>query len=442
VLATNDVTACATELSDLSTVTLNALPDVAISYGTLNTPPSFTEQVAISTSAIEAWSVYSTDIDGDGHMDVLYASNDGKIAWYKNTDGAGTFGAEQTISTNVIVPFSVYAMDLDGDGDMDVLSASINDNKIAWYENTDGAGTFGAQNVISTDANKATSVYSTDLDGDGDMDVLSSSFSDNKIAWYENDGTGNFGSQIVISTAASGASSVYATDMDGDGDMDVLSASWTDNKIAWYENTDGAGTFGAQNVISTVAMNASSVYATDMDGDGDMDVVSASNRDDKIAWYENTDGDGTFGAQQVISTAALSTRSVYATDLDGDGDMDVLSASYADNKIAWYENTDGDGTFGAQQVISTAALGAISVYATDIDGDGDMDVLSASFTDDKIAWYKNDLLMPNVTVIFNLTKRVAMPPLGPGHQRMVLLALIPIIQTKIHWFPILRMAIL
>jgi hypothetical protein len=182
--------------------------------------------------------------------------------------------------------------------------------------------------------------------------------------------------------------------MDGDGDMDVLSASWTDNKIAWYENTDGAGTFGAQNVISTVAMNASSVYASDMDGDGDMDVVSASYGDDKIAWYENTDGDGTFGAQQVISTAALSARSVYATDLDGDGDMDVLSASYADNKIAWYENTDGDGTFGAQQVISTAALGAISVYATDIDGDGDMDVLSASVGDDKIAWYKNDLLQP------------------------------------------------
>jgi hypothetical protein len=395
VVATHTPTGCATQLSNTATVTVNPLPDVTLTYGIPNTPPTITEQIpSISTSAIEAWSVYSTDIDGDGHMDVLYASNDGKIAWYKNTDGAGTFGAEQTISTNVIVAFSVYAIDIDGDNDMDVLSASYQDNKIAWYENTDGAGTFGAQNVISTDANRATSVYSTDLDGDGDMDVLSSSFSDNKIAWYENDGTGNFGSQIVISTAASGATSVYATDMDGDGDMDVLSASWTDNKIAWYENTDGAGTFGAQNVISTVAMNASSVYATDMDGDGDMDVLSASNDDHKIAWYENTDGDGTFGAQQVISTAALRARSVYATDLDGDGDMDVLSASYADNKIAWYKNTDGDGTFGAQQVISTAALGAISVYATDIDGDGDMDVLSASSTDDKIAWYKNDLLQP------------------------------------------------
>jgi hypothetical protein len=51
----------------------------------------------------------------------------------KNTDGAGTFGAEQTISTNVIVAFSVYAIDIDGDNDMDVLSASYRDNKIAWY---------------------------------------------------------------------------------------------------------------------------------------------------------------------------------------------------------------------------------------------------------------------------------------------------------------------
>ena len=35
--------------------------------------------------------------------------------------------------------------------------------------------------------------------------------------------------------------------------------------------------------------------------------------------------------------------------------MDVLSASYDDDKIAWYENTDGNGTFGAQQVITSSA---------------------------------------------------------------------------------------
>lgn len=46
-------------------------------------------------------------------------------------------------------------------------------------------------------------------------------------------------------------------------------------------------------------------------------------------------------------------RSVHATDVDGDGDVDVLSASEGDNKIAWYENIDGKGRFGEQRAITT-----------------------------------------------------------------------------------------
>ena len=123
-----------------------------------------------------------------------------------------------------------------------------------------------------------------------------------------------------------------------------------------------------------------SVYAGDLDGDRDLDVVSASWGDDyKIAWYENTDGQGSFGPQQVISTEVVKPWSVYAGDLDGDGDLDVLSASDEDNKIAWYENTDGRGSFGPQQVITTEEDSASSVYAGDLDGDGDLDVLSASW---------------------------------------------------------------
>jgi hypothetical protein len=72
--------------------------------------------------------------------------------------------------------------------------------------------------------------------------------------------------------------------------------------------------------------------------------------------------------------------------------MDVLSASYGDNKIAWYENTDGKGGFGEPQIISNSAKWAGSVHAADLDGDGDMDVLSASADDDKIAWYENRLV--------------------------------------------------
>ena len=150
--------------------------------------------------------------------------------------------------------------------------------------------------------------------------------------------------------------------------------------------------FSPQVVITTSAAGANSVYATDLDGDGDADVLSASSTDDKIAWYENLGG-GSFGPQQVITTSTDNAWSVYATDLDGDGDADVLSASYIDRKIAWYENLGG-GAFGPQQVITTSAFGARSVYATDLDGDGDADVLSASSNDDKIAWYEN-LGVPN-----------------------------------------------
>ena len=77
------------------------------------------------------------------------------------------------------------------------------------------------EHAISTSADHAVSVYAADVDGDGDMDVLSASTADHKIAWYENDGSESF-TEHSISTSADGASSVHAADVDGDGDLDVL----------------------------------------------------------------------------------------------------------------------------------------------------------------------------------------------------------------------------
>jgi hypothetical protein len=298
---------------------------------------------------------------------------------------AQLFEGEQVISSTANSAASVYATDLDGDGDADVLSASAFDDKIAWYENL-GNGSFHSLRVITTSANGAQSVYATDLDGDGDADVLSASATDDKIAWYENLGNGSFHSGRVITTSANSAESVYAADLDADGDADVLSASRFDHKIAWYENL-GNGSFHGGRVITTNALGANSVYAMDLDGDGDADVLSASTVEDKIAWYENL-GNGSFHSGRVITTSANGAESVYATDVDGDGDADVLSASAFDDKIAWYENL-GNGSFHSGRVITTSANGARSVYATDLDGDGDADVLSASYNDDKIAWYEN-----------------------------------------------------
>ena len=249
---------------------------------------------------------------------------------------------------------------------------------------------FGEQQIITVNASLAYSVFSEDLDGDGDMDVLSASQGDEKIAWYENlDGLGNFGEQEIISTNIPGTRDVYAADLDGNEDMDVLAVSTASDEVLWFENTNGQGDFGTAQIITAIADGVLSVYAADIDGDEDMDVLSAEFGDDTIAWFENTDGMGNFGVEQIITTNAISAKSVFATDLDNDGDMDVLSASANNTDISWYENTNSEGTFGPQQNITTDVEGARDAYASDLDGDGDMDVLSASSADNKIAWYKN-----------------------------------------------------
>ena len=161
----------------------------------------------------------------------------------RDSDGAEnpTFTAAD-IATSADGAASVYVADLDNDGDMDIVSASMDDNTIAEYQNNLAAldaRSFAAAD-ITTSAETAWSVFAADIDNDGDMDIVSASSFADAIAWYENDGAANPSwSAADIATSADGATSVFAADMDNDGDMDIVSASENDDTIAWYEN-DGA----------------------------------------------------------------------------------------------------------------------------------------------------------------------------------------------------------
>lgn len=408
-----------------------------ILVGMAVSPPDGRAQIpqkVISTHAASAMSVHAADLNGDGHADVISASlADDKVAWYENRIDAGSsdsdgFGSQRVVTRDAEFAKSVATADLDGDGDLDILSASSYDDKIAWYENRLGessadADGFGPAQVITTQADGAQSVRAADLDGDGAPDVLSASANDDTVAWYENqigdagsDADG-FGAARTISGNAASAYGVAVGDLDGDGDPDVLSASSFDDKVAWYENqldesgADGDG-FGSQRVITTNAEGAVSVVAADLDDDGDPDAVSASSYDDKVAWYENrvgeseADADG-FGPQNSITTGAEYVSSVYATRLDGDSDIDILSASRADDTVSWYENQlDGaGGDFSSEKLITTRADEAQSVSGRDLDGNGTVDVLSASSNDSKIAWYSNtDGVLPVELVGFRASR--------------------------------------
>jgi hypothetical protein len=259
---------------------------------------------------------------------------------------------------------------------------------------------FSEANVIGTVPSSLTSLAVADLDGDSDLDGLSASAEDDTIAWYEN-AAGELGEWRVVTDQADGASSVAAADLDRDGDLDILAASARDDVIAWYDNLDQSDAFSERKLISTpdpVTSRANFVSTADLDGDGDLDVLSASYTDQEVAWYEHLDGQGTFGPEQVLMTGLFRhirprIDSVYAADLDSDGDLDVVSADEFNHKTYWAENLDGRGTFAAQQPVAPfSELTGGSFQIVDLDRDGDSDILAASDHEGIISWHENRLI--------------------------------------------------
>lgn len=298
-----------------------------------------------------------------------------------STVGVVQFTAH-TITTNASGATGVAAADMDGDGDMDVLSADVFSGEITWYENN-GSQDFTAHTVATGQAG-AVHARPADIDGDGDMDVLSAAFQGNRIAWHENDGNENFTTHNLI-TGYSCAIFADIVDLDDDGDMDVLAAACVDDRLIWFEN-DGSQNF-TTHVIATGLNNATVIRAVDFDGDGDWDLLSSEwSTAGAITWYENN-GDENFTPADIM-TGPNGFFALQIADVDDDGDIDLISTTPNTDEISWHEN-DGNLSF-TTHTITTDADSVVWVDTADLDGDGDIDVISASQNDDKVAWYEND----------------------------------------------------
>jgi hypothetical protein len=262
------------------------------------------------------------------------------------------------------------------------------------------------------------------------MDVLGASFALDDISWWENDGSPATGTWTEHSIDADfdGAWSVNAADVDGDGDMDVLGAAYYHDDITWWEN-DGSQSW-TEHTIDPDFNGAYSVYAVDVDGDGDMDVVGGGYGNSSptiiIAWWENdgTPADDDWSEHTIETNSFQLAHSVYAADVDGDGDMDVLGAANSVDDIAWWEN-DGTPATGnwSENTIDGSFDGAYSVYAADIDGDGDMDVLGAAQGtpydyDGKITWWEQDNA-PSKTVTFTDGSSFSAAPTAGGSNQAI-----------------------
>jgi hypothetical protein len=196
--------------------------------------------------------------------------------------------------------------------------------------------------------------------------------------------------------------SVFSADLDGDGDNDLAVANYGSENISILLN-NGDGTF-ATTVNYAAGSRPISIFAADLDGDGDNDLAVANYDSDNISILLNK-GDGTF-ATQVSYVAGDGPWSVFATDLDGDGDDDLAVANNGSHNVSILLN-NGNGTFTAA-VNYVAAGYPSSVFAADFDGDSHYDLAVTNKSTDNISilFYLTDPPGPCIPPVGSVVGRV------------------------------------
>ena len=341
----------------------------------------------------------AVDFSDDGNVDLFYYR---PLYWRQNL-GGGDFSEERAIGTDRVG--AIEAADLDGDGDVDILNAAHDsggsfDRELYWRENL-GNGDFSEPQGFAEAANRVAGLDAADLDSDGDLDVVTTLYiklphfqSEHPVHWHENLGDGEFASSQELIADLGGSVSgvgVIETDLDNDGDTDLLTSlsiygEGGRRQIEWHANL-GNGAFSQKRIVRLDDYDTADLHPADIDGDGDTDVLAMPLQQGDLSWYENL-GTGRFSGERVIATGHF-YRAIDLADMNDDGNLDVLySTRHYDDLIAWRENLGG-GVFSEERLIANNEAGEWSVVAADVDADGDPDVLSVNHYDGEIRWYEN-----------------------------------------------------
>ncbi|MCA9259967.1 MAG: VCBS repeat-containing protein, partial [Planctomycetales bacterium] len=274
--------------------------------------------------------------------------------------GTGTF-----VETALGSATAAALGDLDGDGDLDVLSISGRD---ATTRLNDGNGAFATawQLEILPSAtvgnSPASDVELADVDSDGDLDFLVATSVGARV-WF-NDGAGNF-SDSGQQLGSSATTAIVVGDLDGDDDPDVLIGQSQAATAVWL-NTSGV--FAQDSSLADSALSEGALG--DFDQDGDLDFVGSYSS--PAAYLYANQGSGSFSLVRAI--APRTAKNPVVGDLDNDGDLDLIFGENTSSGRTFLAN-NGSAVFSSAGPASTARL---YVALGDFNGDGNLDVMHAN----------------------------------------------------------------
>ena len=275
--------------------------------------------------------------------------------------------------------FFTAASDLDKDGDQDILFTQPNQNILSWFENQ-GDGNFSQREV--GEFPEAFSTWVVDIDFDGDNDILASSYDPSKVVLFENDGNQNF-TLHLLSEAIPHPLTVAAEDIDKDGDYDIACATQDAGKGIMLLLNEGNLVFTPLD-LSIQPYSSTWTQIIDLDQDGDWDILGNSfSTNGGILWYEQTNP--MVFAEHLVPFA--STHGFTAADIDGDGYTDLAAVSCG-SQLAWFRN-DGNNNF-TPEILTSNLDCAVSVTTTDLDLNSKTDLVASSWSNNKVAWWEND----------------------------------------------------
>jgi hypothetical protein len=325
-------------------------------------------------------SILSSDLDGDGRLDLVVTGSRSSAIVVLAGDGRGGFTRAAGPALAVpLPPHLVAAGDLDRDGKTD-LAATAHDSHGVWVWRGDGRFGFTAAPGSPFPALAGGRAHNhglalADVDGDADLDVLTTDDVAHVVAVLRNDGRGALepSPRSPFSTGSEPYPPALA-DLNGDGRLDVITPDVRAGTVSVLLGDGQAGFAPA--TAAGVTARPYFVATGDVDGDGKLDAVVTH---DDVSRVTVLVGDGRGGLRPATGPPLDAGRRGWKAalhDMDRDGRLDLVLAA---NGVVVMLG-DGRGGFSAAPGSPfPTGRGSWSLALGDFDADGRTDAATADF---------------------------------------------------------------